>query len=95
MPTNLSGPYRSAREGSLFGHGAVDLPSPPTPVEPDHQVIGLVHPRNRGDWVDDPRHWQARTQAIEDRLSDALHVALTQRFVDKRGAHPASRLLPP
>lgn len=47
---------------------------------------------NRGDWVDDPRHWQARTQAIEDRLSDALHVALTQRFVDKRHAALHRRL---
>jgi ATP-dependent RNA helicase SUPV3L1/SUV3 len=41
---------------------------------------------NRGDWVVDPAHWQARTQLIEDRLSDALHDALTQRFIDRRHA---------
>src|SRR5258706_3795502 len=41
---------------------------------------------NRGDWVADPAHWQGRTQLIEDRLSDALHEALTQRFIDRRHA---------
>ena len=30
--------------------------------------------------------WQERTRAIEDRLSDALHERLTQRFVDRRAA---------
>jgi ATP-dependent RNA helicase SUPV3L1/SUV3 len=39
---------------------------------------------NRADWLNDPAHWQARTRAIEDALSDALHERLTQRFVDKR-----------
>jgi len=35
-------------------------------------------------WLDDPEHWQGRTRAIEDTLSDALHERLTQRFVDRR-----------
>ena len=39
---------------------------------------------NRVDWLADPEHWQDRTRAIEDSLSDALHVQLTQRFVDRR-----------
>lgn len=39
---------------------------------------------HRADWVKDPTAWQERTRAIEDRLSDALHERLTQRFVDKR-----------
>ena len=38
----------------------------------------------RPDWLADPAHWAARTLAIEERLSDALHAGLTQRFVDKR-----------
>ena len=38
----------------------------------------------RPDWLADPVHWAERTRAIEDRLSDALHTGLTQRFVDKR-----------
>jgi len=41
---------------------------------------------HRGDWVGDPLHWQGVTRAIEDRLSDALHERLTQRFVDRRTA---------
>jgi len=40
----------------------------------------------RGDWIGDPVHWRERTRAIEDKLSDALHDCLTQRFVDKRMA---------
>ena len=39
---------------------------------------------NRVDWLVDPEHWQDRTRAIEDSLSDALHQQLTQRFVDRR-----------
>ncbi len=39
---------------------------------------------NRPDWLNDPEDWQNRTRAIEDRLSDALHERLTQRFVDRR-----------
>ncbi|MGV8841241.1 MAG: helicase-related protein, partial [Bauldia sp.] len=39
---------------------------------------------NRPDWLRDQTHWQERTRAIEDRLSDALHERLTQRFVDRR-----------
>lgn len=34
-------------------------------------------------WVPD-HGWQERTRAIEDRLSDALHERLVQRFVDRR-----------
>ncbi|MBA2321776.1 MAG: disulfide oxidoreductase, partial [Deltaproteobacteria bacterium] len=35
-------------------------------------------------WVEDPRTWQDEARAVEDRLSDALHERLTQRFVDRR-----------
>ncbi|MBO6949029.1 MAG: disulfide oxidoreductase [Rhodospirillales bacterium] len=38
----------------------------------------------RNDWVLDAEHWQQRTRAIEDRLSDALHERLTHRFVDRK-----------
>lgn len=38
----------------------------------------------RDDWVNDPSYWQAESRRIEDRLSDALHDALTKRFVDRR-----------
>ncbi len=39
---------------------------------------------HRADWLDDPGHWQERARSVEDRLSDALHERLTQRFVDRR-----------
>ncbi|WFE75551.1 helicase-related protein [Roseinatronobacter sp. S2] len=38
----------------------------------------------RKGWVDDEKHWRAASRAVEDRLSDALHDRLTQRFVDRR-----------
>jgi ATP-dependent RNA helicase SUPV3L1/SUV3 len=38
----------------------------------------------RKGWVRDDSHWRDATRAVEDRLSDALHGALTQRFVDRR-----------
>ena len=38
----------------------------------------------RHGWVRDESHWRGETRAVEDRLSDALHGALTQRFVDRR-----------
>jgi ATP-dependent RNA helicase SUPV3L1/SUV3 len=40
----------------------------------------------RTGWVEDESHWREATRAVEDRLSDALHGALTQRFVDRRTA---------
>jgi ATP-dependent RNA helicase SUPV3L1/SUV3 len=39
---------------------------------------------HRSDWLADPAHWAARTEAVEERLSDALHARLTERFVDRR-----------
>ncbi|HRI68704.1 MAG TPA: helicase-related protein, partial [Polyangium sp.] len=38
---------------------------------------------HREAWVKHAADWQARTAAIEDRLSDALHERLVQRFVEK------------
>ena len=38
----------------------------------------------RKGWTGDESHWRGETRAVEDRLSDALHDALTQRFVDRR-----------
>ncbi len=39
---------------------------------------------NRPDWLSDPDHWQGMTREIENKLSDALHERLTERFVDRR-----------
>jgi ATP-dependent RNA helicase SUPV3L1/SUV3 len=39
---------------------------------------------NRPDWLADPEHWQGVARGIEDKLSDALHERLTERFIDRR-----------
>ena len=63
-----------------------------TEGEIDTLMARIAHVRtwtyiaHRGDWVDDSKAWQGRARAIEDRLSDALHERLTQRFVDRRAA---------
>jgi ATP-dependent RNA helicase SUPV3L1/SUV3 len=47
-------------------------------------VRTLAYVANRSDWLVDPGHWQGRTRALEDRLSDTLHERLVQRFIDRR-----------
>ncbi|MEE2996801.1 MAG: helicase-related protein [Pseudomonadota bacterium] len=41
---------------------------------------------HRADWLKDAKSWQSRTHKLEDKISDALHNSLTQRFVDRRAA---------
>jgi ATP-dependent RNA helicase SUPV3L1/SUV3 len=38
----------------------------------------------RPDWLTEPERWADRTRKLEEKLSDALHHKLTQRFVDRR-----------
>ncbi len=47
---------------------------------------------HRGDWLDDADGWQQRSRDLEDKLSDALHDRLTQRFVDRKTAVLVRRL---
>ena len=47
---------------------------------------------NRPDWLADPEHWQGVTRAVEDKLSDALHERLIERFVDRRASVLMRRL---
>ncbi|HTV45843.1 MAG TPA: helicase-related protein [Stellaceae bacterium] len=47
---------------------------------------------HRSDWVEEAPAWQERARGIEDRLSDALHDRITQRFVDRRSAFLVRRL---
>ena len=57
---------------------------------------------HRADWLGDAAHWAERTRILEEKLSDALHQRLTQRFVDRRtsvlmrdlGAKGGEMLLP-
>ncbi|PRY94753.1 ATP-dependent RNA helicase SUPV3L1/SUV3 [Hasllibacter halocynthiae] len=46
----------------------------------------------RAGWLDQGEHWRGETRAVEDRLSDALHEALTRRFVDRRTSVLLKRL---
>lgn len=39
---------------------------------------------NRPDWLADPEYWQGISRNVENKLSDALHERLTERFVDRR-----------
>ena len=38
----------------------------------------------RADWLEHPVKWRQRAAEVEERLSDALHAKLTERFVDRR-----------
>ncbi|WP_199555794.1 helicase-related protein [Sandaracinobacteroides hominis] len=41
---------------------------------------------HRADWLEDSTGWAEKARVVEDKLSDALHQRLTQRFVDRRTA---------
>ncbi|HEX2760601.1 MAG TPA: helicase-related protein, partial [Rhizomicrobium sp.] len=48
------------------------------------QIRTFTYAAHRPGWTADGAHWQGVTRAVEDRLSDALHEQLTQRFIDRR-----------
>jgi ATP-dependent RNA helicase SUPV3L1/SUV3 len=48
------------------------------------QIRTYTYAAHRAGWTHDGAHWQGITRAVEDRLSDALHERLTQRFIDRR-----------
>ena len=41
---------------------------------------------NKKNWVKDHVYWQELTRKIEDKLSDALHNKLTNRFIDRHAS---------
>ena len=47
---------------------------------------------HRPDWLTDYSHWRSRTREVENKLSDALHNKLIQRFVDRRTSVLTKRL---
>jgi ATP-dependent RNA helicase SUPV3L1/SUV3 len=50
------------------------------------QIRTWTYAAHKQGWTRDPAHWQGITRGVEDRLSDALHEKLTQRFIDRRTA---------
>ncbi len=47
---------------------------------------------HRQGWFDNASEWQEKTREVENRLSDALHEALTKRFIDRRTSVLMKRL---
>jgi ATP-dependent RNA helicase SUPV3L1/SUV3 len=47
---------------------------------------------HRPDWLEAPLYWQGRAREIEDKLSDALHHKLTERFIDRKTSVLVKRL---
>ncbi|MEJ1969861.1 MAG: helicase-related protein [Rhizomicrobium sp.] len=56
------------------------------------QIRTWTYAAHRQSWTRDAAHWQGATRAVEDRLSDALHEQLTQRFIDRRTSVLMKRL---
>lgn len=48
------------------------------------QIRTWTFAANRPDWLKDPERWQGIAREVENKLSDALHERLTERFVDRR-----------
>jgi ATP-dependent RNA helicase SUPV3L1/SUV3 len=48
------------------------------------QIRTWTYAASRADWLEDAEDWRMKTREVEDKLSDALHEALTQRFIDRR-----------
>lgn len=48
---------------------------------------------HRASWVTNAQYWQEKARKIDDKLSDALHERLTQRFVDRRATIMARVLM--
>jgi ATP-dependent RNA helicase SUPV3L1/SUV3 len=76
--------------------GAIDDPSGDidTLIARIQSIRTWTYVSHRDTWVKHASEWQARTAAIEDRLSDALHERLVQRFVEKgrKGRHVAAKI---
>ena len=47
-------------------------------------VRTLAYIAHRGGWLKRTEHWREVTRGLEERLSDKLHEALMQRFIDQR-----------
>jgi len=47
---------------------------------------------NRPGWLADGAGWMEKTRTVEDKLSDALHEKLTERFIDRRTSVLMKRL---
>ncbi len=92
---HLIGPEARLPEDWVAGQLA-SLDRPDGDIDTLVQRIAFVrtwtYVSHRGEWLANAGAWQERARAIEDRLSEALHERLTQRFVDRRAATLQRRL---
>ena len=56
------------------------------------QIRTWAYIAQRNHWLDEGNYWRERTRAVEDQLSDALHQALIESFVDSRTSQLRRRL---
>ena len=70
-----------ARQVALADHADGDIDTLSNRIA---QIRTWTFAANRPDWLGDPEHWQGVARAVEDRLSDALHERLAERFIDRR-----------
>ncbi len=86
---HLSGPARRLPESWVAG-SVRDLDRVDGPLDLLlARLAGIrtwTYVSHRSGWLSDAAHWQERTRAVEDRLSDALHERLTEEYVDRPAA---------
>ena len=63
---------------------ACDGAAPPDRLPEGAGVRTWAYIAHRSDWLAEPAAMAERAMAVEEKLSDALHERLTQRFVDRR-----------
>ncbi|MGB7337060.1 MAG: helicase-related protein [Salaquimonas sp.] len=56
------------------------------------QIRTWTYLSHRSDWLENADYWQSKAKETEDKLSDALHEALTKRFIDRRTSLLMKRL---
>ncbi len=84
--------YRMAGTGHIPPHVIADELARLDNVQGDIDTLAAriasartwAYAAHRSDWLANPGEWVLRAGALEEKLSDALHARLTERFVDRR-----------
>jgi len=81
----LDGPLPEDRMASLLAELEDERGDVDTLLSRITRLRTWAYVAQRSDWVERPEHWRERIVALEDRLSDALHRALVDTFVERKG----------
>ena len=84
--------YRTIGTGHIPPHVIADELARLDSIQGDIDTIAAriasartwAYAAHRADWLAEPAEWVARAAALEEKLSDALHARLIERFVDRR-----------